>query len=184
MAPDSISTASLISATAGRNGTLAPSGKVAVFEGENKTFEIKPDAGYRIKNVEVNGRSVGPVNSYTFTDVRNDATIFATFEKETNTGITDSGTTTTAKDARQTQFDDVHSTDYYYDAVLWAVDKGITTGVSANRFEPSKMKRPRHKIPQALAHPHAAVEKEHGRSGGFRPVAGGKKDVRHQLLPV
>lgn len=128
-----------ISATAGRNGTLAPSGKVAVFEGENKTFEIKPDAGYRIKNVEVNGRSVGPVNSYTFTDVRNDATIFATFEKETNTGITDSGTTTTAKDARQTQFDDVHSTDYYYDAVLWAVDKGITTGVSANRFEPNSI---------------------------------------------
>ena len=47
-----------------------------------------------------------------------------------------------------------------------------------------KMERPRHKIPQALAHPHAAVEKEHGRSSGFRPVAGGKKDIRHQLLSV
>ncbi len=33
-------------------------------------------------------------------------------------------------------FVDVDSDDYFYDAVLWAVDKGITTGVSATKFGP------------------------------------------------
>ena len=34
-------------------------------------------------------------------------------------------------------FKDVKSTEYYYKAVLWAVEKGITTGMSANTFEPN-----------------------------------------------
>ena len=37
----------------------------------------------------------------------------------------------------QSPFEDVKAGDYYYDAVLWAVDKGITTGVSATRFDPN-----------------------------------------------
>ncbi|MEG1428012.1 MAG: S-layer homology domain-containing protein, partial [Oscillospiraceae bacterium] len=28
-------------------------------------------------------------------------------------------------------------TDYYYDAVLWAVDKGVTSGISATTFAPN-----------------------------------------------
>ena len=34
-------------------------------------------------------------------------------------------------------FVDVKPTDYYYKAVLWAVEKGITAGVSADRFAPN-----------------------------------------------
>ena len=34
-------------------------------------------------------------------------------------------------------FADVHSGDYYYDAVLWAVEKGITKGVTDTTFEPN-----------------------------------------------
>lgn len=34
-------------------------------------------------------------------------------------------------------FKDVKSTQYYYKAVLWAVEKGITTGLSATEFGPS-----------------------------------------------
>jgi len=31
----------------------------------------------------------------------------------------------------------VTEADFYYDAVLWAVEEGITVGVSANEFDPS-----------------------------------------------
>ncbi len=34
-------------------------------------------------------------------------------------------------------FADVAESQYYYDAVLWAVEKGITTGMSANSFAPN-----------------------------------------------
>ncbi len=34
-------------------------------------------------------------------------------------------------------FTDVKSSDYYYKAVLWAVEKGITTGLSATKFGPN-----------------------------------------------
>ncbi len=35
-------------------------------------------------------------------------------------------------------FQDVHPTDYYYKAVLWAVENNITAGVTANRFGPGQ----------------------------------------------
>ena len=34
-------------------------------------------------------------------------------------------------------FEDVFTTDYYYDAVLWAVKEGITNGTSATTFSPN-----------------------------------------------
>ena len=36
----------------------------------------------------------------------------------------------------QKGFNDVKSGDYFYDAVNWAVEKGITTGTSATTFSP------------------------------------------------
>lgn len=38
--------------------------------------------------------------------------------------------------AGKNPFRDVKSGAYYYDAVIWAVDKGVTTGTSATTFEP------------------------------------------------
>lgn len=38
----------------------------------------------------------------------------------------------------KTGFNDVKETDYYYDAVKWAVDKGITKGTSETEFSPNK----------------------------------------------
>lgn len=37
---------------------------------------------------------------------------------------------------KKNPFKDVNAGAYYYDAVLWAVEKGITTGTSANTFSP------------------------------------------------
>ncbi len=36
-------------------------------------------------------------------------------------------------------FFDVHASEYYYDAVLWAVEKGITKGTDATHFSPSNV---------------------------------------------
>ena len=35
-------------------------------------------------------------------------------------------------------FEDVQTTDYYYDAVLWAVEKGVTNGTDDTHFSPNK----------------------------------------------
>lgn len=40
------------------------------------------------------------------------------------------------KAAGSNPFEDVTSTSYYYDAVLWAVEQGITVGTSATTFSP------------------------------------------------
>ncbi|MBR3423182.1 MAG: S-layer homology domain-containing protein, partial [Clostridia bacterium] len=42
----------------------------------------------------------------------------------------------TVKSAMVNPFDDVKSNDYFYDAVLWAVENGITNGTSATKFSP------------------------------------------------
>ena len=39
---------------------------------------------------------------------------------------------------RNTPFSDVKSSDYFFDAVLWAVENGITTGTSLEKFSPKK----------------------------------------------
>ena len=72
-----------ITATADANGTISPSGEVSVAEGEDKTFTITANSGYHIKDVKVNGVSVGTVSTYTFNDVAANATITVEFEVDT-----------------------------------------------------------------------------------------------------
>ena len=72
-----------ITATAGANGTISPSGEVTVAEGEDKTFTITANTGYHIKDVKVNGSSVGTAATYTFNDVAANATITVEFEVDT-----------------------------------------------------------------------------------------------------
>lgn len=44
----------------------------------------------------------------------------------------------TIKVGDQVSFTDVKKTDYFYDAVEWAVNKGVTSGTSATTFSPAK----------------------------------------------
>ena len=69
-----------ITATSGVNGSISPSGAVLVSQGANQTFSINPNLGYVVEGVLVNGVSLGPLSSYTFTNVTEDHTIHATFE--------------------------------------------------------------------------------------------------------
>ena len=72
----------IITATADEHGKIAPTGDVAVPKGESKTFTITPDSGYRIKDVLVDGKSVGAVSTYTFENVVDNHTIHATFARK------------------------------------------------------------------------------------------------------
>ena len=68
-----------ITASAGPNGTIAPSGAVVVNDGANAPFTITPNGGYHVDDVLVDGGSVGAVTNYTFTNVTTDHTIAASF---------------------------------------------------------------------------------------------------------
>ena len=107
-----------IKATAGAGGSITPSGNVSVREGRDQTFTITPDKGYAVANVKIDGKSIGAVKSYTFENVKRAHTIEASF-------------------TRTNEFIDVPSSSYFYEAVMWAVESGVTTGVSANRFDPN-----------------------------------------------
>ena len=71
-----------ITASAGEHGTISPLGKVTVKEGENKEFTMQPSKDYMVKDVLVDGESVGNVLKYTFKDVDAAHTIKVEFEKE------------------------------------------------------------------------------------------------------
>ena len=107
-----------IKATAGTGGSITPSGNVSVREGRDKTFTITPDKGYTVSNVKIDGRSIGAVKSYTFENVKRAHTIEVSF-------------------TRANEFIDVPLDSYFYEAVMWAVENGVTTGASASRFDPN-----------------------------------------------
>lgn len=70
-----------ITATAGSGGSISPSGEVAVTEGTDQAFAITPDEGNKVRDVTIDGKSVGALGSYTFEDVRGDHTISVTFTR-------------------------------------------------------------------------------------------------------
>jgi len=74
-----------IGATAGKGGTITPSGIVTVNYGDSKIFNITPNPGYRISDVKVDGTSIGAVSMYTFDNITSNHTIEATFEPMTFT---------------------------------------------------------------------------------------------------
>ncbi|MDD1718699.1 MAG: SBBP repeat-containing protein, partial [Methanoregulaceae archaeon] len=78
----------VITATAGPNGAISPSGSVVVAKGASQTFNITPASGYQVANVLVDGVFIGNVTTYTFTDVQADHTISATFSTAPPTEFT------------------------------------------------------------------------------------------------
>jgi hypothetical protein len=74
-----------ITATAGPDGSISPSGSVFVDAGASQIFTITPNTGYRIVDVKVDNISEGPISSYTFTNVTANHTISASFAINTYT---------------------------------------------------------------------------------------------------
>lgn len=68
-----------ITASAEGNGSIEPPGEVRVARGADQTFTMTPNPGYHVADVFVDGFSVGPVSTYTFTNVQTNHTIKAVF---------------------------------------------------------------------------------------------------------
>ena len=68
-----------IVASAGPGGSISPVDTVAVACGADQAFTITPDTCYTVLDVLVDGVSVGPTTSYTFTAVDTSHTISASF---------------------------------------------------------------------------------------------------------
>ena len=69
-----------ITASAGRGGSISPSGTTMVTYGESQSFSITPAWGYKIKSLVVDGVNQGEVAGYTFSYVTAPHSISVTFE--------------------------------------------------------------------------------------------------------
>ena len=117
-----------VSADKTENGTVTVSSKSA-SKGDTVTITATPDKGYELSGIKVidqNGREVKLTDKgsgkYTFTMPAGKITVKVVFMDD-NTMLN--------------FFTDVHAEDYYYDAVLWAAQKGITGGMSDTLFAPN-----------------------------------------------
>ena len=115
-----------VSAPATDNGTVSVSPKNA-SAGTTVTVTVQPDSGYVLGDLRVTDKDGDDVKltdqgngKYTFTMPAGGAVVSADFVKET----------------KDNPFTDVSSGAYYYDAVLWAAENGVTDGVTATLFAP------------------------------------------------
>ena len=116
------------------SGTIA-NGSVSVSptsarQGGTVTVTVTPDKGYALETLtalDKNGRELTLVKKsdaqYTFSMPASNVTVAATFTDD-NTMLN--------------FFVDVKASDYFYDAVLWAAQKGITAGTDETHFSPNQ----------------------------------------------
>lgn len=78
-----------LTATAGDNGSISPSGLVPVLEGESQIFTFTAAEGYEVASVVVDGIEKGKLNSYEITAVTKDMTISVTFTEQISGGLCD-----------------------------------------------------------------------------------------------
>ena len=71
-----------ITTTTSEGGKITASKTGDITKGDTVTYTITPADGYEIKDVLVDGKSVGAVSSYTFTNVTEKHTISAVFAKK------------------------------------------------------------------------------------------------------
>ena len=110
------------------NGAITVSPKSA-SKGDTVTVTVKPDSGYQLDDLTVtdkNGKELKLTDKgngkYTFTMPASKVEIKATFVKEVETS----------------PFSDVSTSAYYYEAVKWAQEKGITGGIGNGLFGPNQ----------------------------------------------
>ena len=112
-----------ISVRASEGGSVSPYGTILALEGKDQTLTFIPDDGYRVSALYIDGSRVSAAESYTFKRVNSTHTVEVIFAK--------------IGDIVASDFDDVPDDGYYKDAVDWAVDRGITVGASAMKFDPN-----------------------------------------------
>lgn len=110
------------------NGTVTVSPRSAE-KGDTVTITVKPDSGYQLDELTVtdkNGKELKLTDKgngkYTFTMPAGKVEINTAFVKEVETS----------------PFSDVSTSAYYYEAVKWAQEKGITGGIGNGLFGPNQ----------------------------------------------
>ena len=110
------------------NGTVTVNPKSA-SKGSTVTITAKPDSGYQLDDLTVtdkNGKELKLTDKgngkYTFTMPASKVEVNATFVKEVEIS----------------PFSDVSTSAYYYEAVKWAQEKGITGGIGNGLFGPNQ----------------------------------------------
>lgn len=111
-----------------RGGAITVSPRSAE-KGDTITIAVKPDDGYELdtltvtdnrgREMELTGKSGG---RYTFEMPASPVNVKVTFRL--------------IQTAPVSPFTDVSTSAYYYDAVLWAVENGVTNGTTATAFSP------------------------------------------------
>lgn len=93
-----------ITAACGEGGTLTPSGAVTAPKGKNVSFTAKPEKGYVVEDVLIDGKSMGSVGVYTFRNIQEDHTMEVTFRKTVaeTTAPTESSTEETTLPTEET----------------------------------------------------------------------------------
>lgn len=72
----------VIAASAGEGGIIKPSGSVEVPFGEEVTFTMTPEKGYKVKELYLGSKKYNPYTSFKITKVAVNTTFRAVFEKE------------------------------------------------------------------------------------------------------
>ena len=118
-----------VSAPAAENGSVTVSPKNA-SAGSTVTITVKPDSGYVLETISATDRNGNDLKltdrgngKYTFTMPTSKVEIKVTFMEDNSV---------------LNFFYDVPNGAYYYDAVKWAVDNGITGGVGNSLFAPNQ----------------------------------------------
>jgi hypothetical protein len=75
-----------IPAGAGANGSIFPSGRISVHYGGSQKFAFKPNQGYKMGAIKVDGVSVGKPDMLVLGKVTGSHTIEAIFSPRHNTG--------------------------------------------------------------------------------------------------
>ena len=124
------STTYTVSTDAGRNGDVTVSPSRASY-GRTVTITVEPDEGYELDELIVTDADGDEIDvervsatRYTFEMPRSRVTVEATFVEIT-------------EEPDLPTFTDVPEGAYYYDAVYWAVENGVTNGTSASTFSPN-----------------------------------------------
>ena len=112
-----------------KNGEVVSSHKTA-DKGDTITLTATPDKGYAVRRIIVTDSSDQKLTltekdgKYTFTMPASNVTVKTTFIMDKS------------KDEEPNPFADVSASNYYYNAVQWAVKNGTTGGTSATTFSP------------------------------------------------
>ncbi len=123
----SVTTNYTVTAKSTKNGTITVD-KTKAASGSTVTITAKPAKGFTVETITVLDKKGNEVavknlgnNKFSFTMPKSDVTVSATF-MEDNTMLN--------------FFVDVKANDYFYDAVLWAAENNIATGVDSVHFDP------------------------------------------------